>query len=105
MTTDLRTEVRRLIAAGELPDRLPDTLWGGPGSGAPCFICRKVISRGEIELEFEYTRPGGKSKAKAIFHRPCYETVRKELACIAVETSRALSSSCGEGGGHERAGA
>lgn len=98
---DLRTEVRRLIAAGELPNRLPDTLWGGPGTGVACCVCHKVISPREIELEFEYVQQGRKDKAKAIFHRSCYGVLREELGSYQL---RDISAPHGEDGRRGRAG-
>jgi hypothetical protein len=42
--------------APKLPTRRPDRMWGGPGLGADCAICRAPVKREEIEFELEFAR-------------------------------------------------
>ena len=54
----LREKARSLIEAGLIPKRRPDRMWGGPGVGADCTICRVWVGPGENELEIEFVRDG-----------------------------------------------
>lgn len=54
--TRTRTRAREAIQAGALPNRRPDGMWGGPGAGDDCAICREPVSHGEVEFELEFAR-------------------------------------------------
>lgn len=41
------------VAQSKMPNRRSDRVWGGPGVGAPCTICGRVVSRDEMEFEVE----------------------------------------------------
>jgi hypothetical protein len=41
-----------------LPNRRPDRMWGGPGVGFECTICRTPVKRDEVEFELEFVRDG-----------------------------------------------
>jgi hypothetical protein len=63
----LRERARELIQAGTLPDRRPDRMWGGPGSGANCAICSTPAEPNEVEFEIEFAR-NGKGSAPDTYH-------------------------------------
>lgn len=50
----VRDHARTAIQAGTLPNRDPDRMWGGRGSGAACAICRVPVQRDEMELEVDF---------------------------------------------------
>jgi hypothetical protein len=49
----LRERVRDAIQAGNLPNRAPDRLWGGPGTGARCAVCGESTIEGEVEFVYD----------------------------------------------------
>jgi len=51
------------VGPGELPDRDPDRMWGGPSPGGPCAVCRTLLRLGELEIELEFYRNGDSSDA------------------------------------------
>lgn len=53
---DLREKVRELIRGRTLPNRRPDRMWGGPGAGVECAICRASVTADEVEFEIEFAR-------------------------------------------------
>lgn len=55
-----------------LPDRPPDRIWGGPGTGARCAICNAAVHDGEVELEIEYV----------LHDRPRPKTFQVHLRCF-----------------------
>lgn len=72
----LRDTVRRILRTGRLPDRGPDTIRGGLGSGAACVICEACIGSGDIELEIRFTR--GEYRARHLVHLHCYSIYEDE---------------------------
>ena len=46
------------IEGGKLPNRRPDRIWGGPGVGADCILCREPVTCDEVEFEVEFARNG-----------------------------------------------
>ena len=48
-----RQQVLDAIAGGRLPSRPPSKSWGGYGSGAVCAVCRRQITRDQLEAEFQ----------------------------------------------------
>ena len=81
MTDDstLRQLVRAAIQAGELPNRLPDRLWGGAATGAPCAICGEPTT--DREFEFAYDGPDGSESYFA--HPDCWRAFEAEVANLA----------------------
>lgn len=75
--TELRTEVRRRIAAGRLPCTPQHYLWAGTGDGQLCSLCDRPINSQQIEYELQFnTNPLTHYR----FHRICHEAW--ELECI-----------------------
>ena len=54
----LREKAREVIQGGTLPNRYPDRMWGGPGVGADCMVCKVSVKRNELEFEIEFARDG-----------------------------------------------
>jgi hypothetical protein len=50
--------VREVLKAGKLPNRRPDSTWGGSGVGAPCAVCDLPITHDQLEFEIEFARNG-----------------------------------------------
>ena len=50
---DAPGKIRAKVEDGRLPVDLPARMWAGPGSGQPCDGCEQIISRGQVEYEFE----------------------------------------------------
>jgi hypothetical protein len=48
-----RRQVTDAIASGRLPAHPPSKSWGGYGSGAVCAVCRRQITRDQLEAEFQ----------------------------------------------------
>ncbi len=46
------------MRSGKLPARSPDGTWGGPGVGAPCPVCGRRVTKGEMEFEIQFARDG-----------------------------------------------
>ncbi len=63
----LRERARSMIQAGLLPNRHPDRVWGGPGAGGDCMVCRAPVQRDDNEFEIEFVRDGGEAGAD-IYH-------------------------------------
>jgi hypothetical protein len=76
----LLAEPAREAARGErLPDRAPDRMWGGPGSGAACGICGVCIEADETELEIEFKRhPEGALFDRYQVHVRCFGAWERE---------------------------
>jgi hypothetical protein len=59
--------------AGELPDRAPDRLSGGLGSGANCAICGRCVNADELEFELEFAAGGNGGPAdRYTVHVGCF---------------------------------
>ena len=54
----LREQAREAIRMGKLPSENPDRLWGGHGVNAVCVICRRAVTRTQIEVAIEFARTG-----------------------------------------------
>lgn len=67
----LRGQAREAIRAGTLPRRRPERMWGGPGGGAPCALCRKPVGSDEIEFELQFTSGEGAGAANYHVHLRC----------------------------------
>lgn len=68
----LRARAREAMKAAELPDRGPERVWGGPGSGATCALCGKTLGRDEVELELQFTSDGGLGGDNYRVHARCF---------------------------------
>jgi hypothetical protein len=58
----LRQKAREALRTGRLPDRSPERMWGGPGSGADCAICGNSLTREELGFEIEFSGDGEGSR-------------------------------------------
>lgn len=65
--SELRTMVRARIDSGALPREKCLVTWFGPGTGKPCVVCERRISRQEIECECEHPRG-----SLLRFHQTCF---------------------------------
>ena len=70
----LREKAREVIQGGELPNRAPDRIWGGPGAGDDCTICHAPVKCDELEFEIEFTRDGD---------HPGLDTYHVHIRCFA----------------------
>ena len=64
---ELRSLTRTRLQNAELPREKCQVTWFGPGTGACCDVCGRVITRSEIECECE--QAGG---AVLRFHQACF---------------------------------
>ena len=70
----LRQKVREAIQAGKIPDRRPDRMWGGPGTGVPCIICDEAVDRDGVGFELEFAREGDHLRLRNCpVHVLCFE--------------------------------
>jgi hypothetical protein len=70
--TRLRAKARESVESGRMPNRSPDRLWGGKGTGADCAICCEPVGTDQIEFEIEFDRKGpGSGKDKYRAHLAC----------------------------------
>ena len=71
----LREKAREAIQSGRLPAMKPSRTWGGSGSGTPCSVCGEPVRPGQMELEIEHRRNGG---------RPGLDNYYLHVRCFAV---------------------
>lgn len=64
--------------AGKLPNRSPDHIWGGIGTGAECAICGGSIASADIELEVHFAGADPGSKGTYIVHLRCFSIMEDE---------------------------
>jgi hypothetical protein len=50
----IRELTRRIIKREGIPNRPPDQIWGGYGTGLPCAICDLPVRKDEMEFELEF---------------------------------------------------
>ena len=74
----LRERIRRAFAAGALPDRRPDHMWGGPGSGTECALCGEPTMTQEAELELEFVTEGCDGPICHHVHARCWKLWESE---------------------------
>ena len=78
----LREKARELIQAGKLPSRAPDSLFGGPGTGAKCAICGASTNQSEMELEIEFDDPRSSNSDTYVVHQRCFSVLELELRTV-----------------------
>jgi hypothetical protein len=54
----LREKARAAVENGKLPSRRPDRTWGEPGVGATCAVCKKPVTKDEMEFEIQFAHDG-----------------------------------------------
>jgi hypothetical protein len=69
---DLRAAADRELRSGRLPRRAPDDVWGGPGQGRACDLCRAPVGPGEMEVELEF-RGEAPPRAQLTLHVRCFD--------------------------------
>jgi hypothetical protein len=90
----LRENAREVLQAGKLPSHRPDRMWGGPGSGADCPICRVRVTPDELEFEIEFVRSGDNaSPDRYHLHLRCFSVWNAERE----QLQGALTTLAGEG--------
>jgi hypothetical protein len=70
-----RQMAREAIQAGRLPDRAPDRIWGGAGSGAQCSICGAPVGQGEFGVKLEFA---GGDPGNHLVHVHCFSALEAE---------------------------
>ena len=69
----LREQAREAIRSGKLPSRRSDRMFGAPGSGRPCVVCGKRLTRAEMAVELQFNRRDGTPGFDQYhFHHRCY---------------------------------
>lgn len=66
------TRAPEAMHTGKLPDRRPDRMWGGSGSGASCALCGNPVRNDEVEFELEYRPNGSPGAANYHVHARCF---------------------------------
>jgi hypothetical protein len=78
LEAELRLIARELMAKGQLPQKAPSKMWGGPGTGRVCALCGKPIQPGELEYELEGHIDGAVQSFR--FHLVCESVWQLECA-------------------------
>lgn len=60
------------MAACKLPDRAPERIWGGPGSGGACALCGEPVTAEQTELELEFSQHNGNAGQDHRLHARCF---------------------------------
>ena len=68
----LRIRAREAMKAGNLPDCRPKRIWGGPGVGASCALCGRIVGKEELEFELQFTSDGDPSTSNYHVHVLCF---------------------------------
>lgn len=74
----LKAKVRAAILEGRFPDRAPDHVWGGPGTGVECAVCGEPTRHAEVELEVEFSRSDGRGPGNYFLHLRCFSLLELE---------------------------
>ena len=74
----LRGMVREAIRGGKLPNRAPDRMWGGAGSGSQCSICGAPVQQREVGYELEFAAGMGVDSSHHIVHAHCFAALEAE---------------------------
>ena len=70
--TVLQDPADEAIKATHLPDRRPEHVWGGLGTGASCAVCGEAIGAGEVEIELQFSSEAGGDAANYHLHALCF---------------------------------
>ena len=93
----LRLKAREAIEAGKLPNRHPESMWGGPGHGARCTVCDKPVEGDQLGFDLEFVRgenasgPGSYHVHVRCFATWEFERQNLEVARTAIAPSGAES--------------
>lgn len=88
----LREQARTALRGGTLPNRKPDRVWGGPGVGAPCALCRKAVTKDQMEFEIEFAHGEGNG------NEPGLDKFHIHVRCFAAwELERTKVEGCAPG--------
>lgn len=79
----LNQKAREAISAGRIPDRAPESIWGGPGVGVPCPVCGQPVKPDESGFELEFVHPGAHSRYEV--HVPCFHAWEAARASAAAQ--------------------
>jgi hypothetical protein len=71
---------REASHTGDLPDRLPDRVWGGGATGARCAVCGVSTMPGEAELELEFAGDMDAGRRTYHVHARCFWIFSDEIA-------------------------
>jgi hypothetical protein len=81
----LRDRVRKTVQAGELPNRLPDRLFGGMPTGDRCAFC-KESTHGEMEVELVFNANGHPGQTTYYAHPRCFSLFVAEIEVLSART-------------------
>jgi len=68
----LRAHARAAMKTGNLPDRRPERVWGGLGSGESCAVCGRTVDKQDVELELEFSANPGAGPTVYHVHARCF---------------------------------
>jgi hypothetical protein len=74
----VREKAREIILSGKLPDRTPDRVWGGRGTGCDCAVCGTSIEYADMELEIEFDDAEGSGATSHFVHLHCFSILELE---------------------------
>lgn len=74
----LRARAAVMIRAGRLPNRQPDSVWGGAGLAIPCALCGAPIDFHEVEWEPEFVASSAIRWDELHLHPRCFEAWEHE---------------------------
>src|SRR6185312_11184222 len=83
----LQAKAREAIQQGVLPRSSPDSVRGGPATGASCDICGTATIAGEFELEFEFTHSSKSGRTRYHAHPRCFSIFSREALGRAIYPS------------------
>jgi hypothetical protein len=63
-----RAKARERLQSGELPRHYGTRHLEGHGCGAPCAVCGEPITRGQLELEIEFSQNGAGLPGAVTYH-------------------------------------
>jgi hypothetical protein len=73
-----RLKARKALRDGALPDAAPQHMWGGPGFGDICAICREPVQPDELELVFASGGDGLSVELNSHVHVQCFHAWEAE---------------------------
>jgi hypothetical protein len=93
----LRQRARQALESGMLPARRPDRLWGGPGHGEVCILCRERVSREDTAFDLEFIGPTGVLVNRSLHFR-CFAAWEHERESVAAGEEAGPLPDAPEGG-------